>query len=319
MDFNFIATAVLRATALLALGLLAIRWLPASQPQWRRAVALFCLAASLVLPFVSLPATAPGLMLPVSHASSGGFSVSASGNFLALFWALGIVVCSIRLARRVIALRRWIGECETVDISRPHLPLRVIASPGLSAPCVAGFMKPVLIVPAGAREWNVETWRCVLAHEMQHCRQGDLLLGWISHLALILYWWHPFAGWLERELGQECETCCDHAVLQQGVNAADYVRELLRFSTDGHAALPVALSMSGKQSSSLRLRIERMLGAPKAQMRRWRIFVIMAVILIGVTGTVWLGFTRPAVSITSDQRSEAELRLSANPFPADAR
>ncbi len=318
MDISFIATAAFRVTALFTIGLLALRWLPASQPQWRRSVALFCLAASLVLPFASLPESAPGLMLVVPHESSDEFTLSSPGNFLALLWTLGILVCSLRLTRRVLALRKWMSECAVVQVSHLHLPLRVLASPGLSAPCVAGFIRPVLIVPEGAQAWNAETWRCVLAHEMQHCRQGDLILGWITHLARILYWWHPLAGWLDRELGLECESCCDHAVLRQGVSVGDYAQELLRFATDGHAARPVALSMRGKQASSLRIRIERMLGSPKSEMSRWRIIAIMAVIIVGVTSTIWLGFVEPADSDANEQRAEAELRLSANPFPADA-
>lgn len=317
MDISFIATAALRVTALFAIGLLALRWLPAGQPQWRRSAALFCLAASLGLPFVSLPGPAIGLTLEMPFESGGESTQLTVGNFLVLLWALGIMVSSLQLFRRVLALRRWMSECEPVQISGLHPPLRVLVSPGLSAPCVAGFMNPTLIVPAGAQSWNAETWRCVLAHEMQHCRQGDLIFGWITHMARILYWWHPLASRLDRELGLECESCCDHAVLREGVSAGDYAGELLRFTTELPSAPPPVLSMRGQQASSLRLRIERMLGSPKSEISRWHIFVIMMIIAVAVTGTAWLGIIEPAAAHAGELRTEAELRLSTNPFPAD--
>lgn len=320
MPPDFMATAALRATALLALGLVALRWLPCNQPHWRRAVALFCLAASLVIPFVNVPTATVSLVIPSPNAAGSSAVLSGCGNILAAMWILGLLVGGVRLSRKAVALRLWMSECQ--DLGRPSLrpSFRVLVSPKLHAPCVAGFLKPVLIVPEGARDWSAKTWRCVLAHEMQHWRQGDLLLGWISHLARVMYWWHPMAHRLDRELGLEAESCCDLAVLWQGVNAGDYARELLRFATNGQSALPVALSISGRHQSSLGRRLERMLGGQKAGANRWRVGLLVVAVLCGVAGTLCFAFTRPLPVVPeADQTTEADLRLTADPFPADAR
>src|SRR4051812_13758491 len=105
MSAEFIATAALRASFLLALGLAALRWLPVERPQLRRLVALFCLGSSLVLPF--LPALSPPSVIPNLTAvvsSSSGFATLAW--VFALVWLAGGTFAVVRLIGRSVALHR---------------------------------------------------------------------------------------------------------------------------------------------------------------------------------------------------------------------
>lgn len=313
MSAEFIATVVLRASLLLALGLAALHWLPGNRPQLRRLAALTCLAASLVLPFV--PGLAPlhvtALPEPWQLVVESKIPISA---VFATVWGIGITLALLQLAFRLRSLNRWLTASEPMSFPVSAFPVRV--SRHCTAPCVAGFFRPLLIVPEKAREWDEAIWRCVLAHELQHVRQGDLWLGWISHAVRVLHWWNPLAWKLSRNAGLECEACCDDAVLRLGVQPADYARVLLRFTTVETLGPAVGFSIHGRGPSSLRLRMERLL-ASAPQVSAWRTVAVACLLLTGMAGCLWFAFDEPSVG-NSGVSHEATLRWQANPFPGDA-
>jgi beta-lactamase regulating signal transducer with metallopeptidase domain len=183
---------------------------------------------------------------------------------------------------------------------------------------VAGFLRPVLIVPQEAREWDQTTWHCVLAHEAQHIRQGDLWLGWIAHLTRVFYWWHPLAWSLTRRMGLECEACCDDAVLRLGVRAADYARVLLGFTNvDPRIPAPV-FSIQGRTPSSLCHRVERLLTGGAVTAPAWRAFALATLLIVGVGSCFWLGFERAPHESQAELKGEVDVRWAANPFPGDS-
>lgn len=324
MSPEFVATAILRASLLLAMGLAALRWLPAGKPQWRRTAALFCLAASLVAPF--LPVLSTGVIFtPEWHARSGIATSDGNGiliaQILAVLWIAGATLAAARLILRGTRMHRWIKRCAPLSVDVfpvggiDEIPVRVCEE--AKAPCVAGFLRPVLIVPERARDWDETTWRCVVAHELQHVRQGDLWLGWIVHIARVFYWWHPLAWSLTRRMGLECEACCDEAVLRLGVKAADYARVLLGFTTGNDSRYSPGLSIQGRSPSSLRLRVERLLASRIVGPSLRQVILMVVLSLVGMAGCFWLGFTK-LPNNDAVLKGETELRWKANPFPGDS-
>jgi len=325
MTPEFVATSVLRVSLLLALGLAALRWLPEARPQWRRTAALLCLLASLVAPF--LPVMNHHAMAGSEWHRWSGTAISRThaihlAQFLLVLWITGTLWAALRLVRRGMALHRWMNGC--IALPADDLPVSGVGRLAVrmcrraKAPCVAGFLRPTLIVPEQARAWDDTTWRCVMAHEIQHIRQGDLWLGWIAHLARVLYWWHPLAWSLTRRMGLECEACCDDAVLRLGVKAADYARVLLGFTNVDLPAVPApAYSIQGRTPSSLRVRVERLLAGGAVRAPAWRAFALATLLLVGVGSCLWLGFERAQSPSPTELKDEAALRWNANPFPGD--
>jgi beta-lactamase regulating signal transducer with metallopeptidase domain len=300
----------------MVLGLAAIRLLPETRPHWRRSAALLFLCAALVLPFIQVASASQAWMLPLGLSSQADPGRCVTGLVFAAIWVSGSLVGVVRLLRSRLLLKGWLSESTPIHVEGMVPGMEVRASRLVKAPCVVGFFRVVLLVPENARRWSAETWRCVLAHERQHCKQGDLSLGWLAHIARALYWWHPLVFSLSRRLGLESEMCCDRAVLRHGIAATDYARELLRFAESEWQPSPVGLSVRGERVSVLRQRVERIIGDRPIEDVPWRAGLAVMLMLCGLIGVCWIRFAQPTAATTS-VAAEATIRLGANPFPAD--
>jgi bla regulator protein BlaR1 len=49
--------------------------------------------------------------------------------------------------------------------------LRVLESPEFTNPCTWGFIRPVLLLPAGGESWTEAERRLALLHELAHVRR----------------------------------------------------------------------------------------------------------------------------------------------------
>lgn len=96
-----------------------------------------------------------------------------------------------------------------VGLSRP---VRLVANSRVESPMVTGLLRPVLLLPAGAKAGPA--LEMVLLHELTHLRRGDLWLKLLARLAACLQWWNPAAWVLCRQLGRDIEAACDAAVVK---------------------------------------------------------------------------------------------------------
>jgi len=69
----------------------------------------------------------------------------------------------------------------------------------------------------------------VAAHERAHASRRDPLIAVLARLNCALYWFHPVAWWLERELRVTAEHRCDDAALEY-VTPRQYVETLLEIA-----------------------------------------------------------------------------------------
>jgi TonB family protein len=105
--------------------------------------------------------------------------------------------------------------------------VRVLESADAPMPLTWGILRPVVLLPEGAREWPPARLRIVLLHELAHVGRFDLLVQAIAQAACCLYWFHPLAWMAARQLRKERERACDDAVLSRGVAAPDYAGHLM--------------------------------------------------------------------------------------------
>jgi TonB family protein len=105
--------------------------------------------------------------------------------------------------------------------------VRVLESADAPMPLTWGILRPVVLLPEGAREWPPARLRSVLLHELVHVARLDLLAQAVAQMACCLYWFHPLAWMAARQLRKERERACDDAVLSSGVAAPDYAGHLM--------------------------------------------------------------------------------------------
>ncbi len=79
----------------------------------------------------------------------------------------------------------------------------------LGAPAAAGWLRPVVLLPADWRDWDADELRAALAHELAHVHRSDYLLGLLARLGLALHFYHPLLYWLAGRLRLQQELAAD--------------------------------------------------------------------------------------------------------------
>jgi len=268
---------------------LSLPLLPA--PAVASAPVLAALAAPrLVLAAVPAPAVPPEAALPPAAESQIGTTApSVWPLVLMALWALGVLASlavltaqGIRMAWQMRgAVPASLGTINC-DVLAQTLGLRrapnVRESAAVSAPCVAGWLRPVILMPPGlSSALSADDLRLMLAHEMAHVRRGDLRWAALPTLACTLFFFHPLAWWAASEWAAAREEACDALALQvTGASPALYGRLLLRM-TGGETAAP-ALGLS-PGFRTLRRRLTGLRSAPARRGLAWLLALIVPAIL----------------------------------------
>lgn len=326
---------LIEGTVLTVVLLPLLRW-PRLSPALRSAVALLAVGALLV-PW----SWRPGLPWRISVLPGDGGWPAAGGEagallgVVALLHGLGVAAALAIAVRRHQALRILrLGEerrgsgamsgpisgtdcnaeveaalrAELRDVAariglRAPPPLRVTAR--VAAPCVVGWIRPIVAVPPGVVErLKRPELRAVLAHELLHLRHRDLWRSALRTLATSLWWFHPLVRRLVRESAEVDELRCDDSVVALGLAAPDTYRDallevaVLASRGPSHEAM---LAATGAHSLPLGLRLHRLSRA--GVVRRARL-----------TGAEWLAAGLLAVIVLTRGASPAG---SASPIQAE--
>ena len=227
------------------------------------AVMLVQVVASLALPAVPLKVLAPVLEagpkvgsqlelppipVPVSH-----------DRHLALTWrqvvigiyAVVVFALLVQLAFGYRFARRLVRNSKPVDWPRAR------ESESISVPMTVGQIAPTILLPMGWREWDPAKLQAVLAHEEAHIRRADWAIGVMARVNCCVFWFHPLAWWLKRELALLAEYACDDSVLTQIGDRQEYARALFEIACAMKSAqgrfIGVAVSMAKETNVQKRM------------------------------------------------------------------
>jgi beta-lactamase regulating signal transducer with metallopeptidase domain len=159
---------------------------------------------------------------------------------IVVLWTGGVLLLSLRLFcswRKVQALVRDQGEPisaewrdrvarlkETMRVSRP---VRIIRSMAVQVPTVAGWIKPVILLPASSLTGlTPQQLESILAHELAHIRRQDYLVNLLQNLAETLLFYHPAVWWISGCIRRERELCCDDEAVRACGDSFLYARAL---------------------------------------------------------------------------------------------
>src|SRR3954470_10703823 len=133
---------------------------------------------------------------------------------LAVIYAVGGVIL---LARLAIGTRRAHSARRTATRSPGQLTSRHCVTP-----ITLGWVWPVVLLPDGWVRWPASQLDAVLMHEREHARRRDPLIQWLALLNRAVFWFHPLAWWLERQLASLAEQACDASVIRSGHSPQSY-------------------------------------------------------------------------------------------------
>lgn len=173
---------------------------------------------------------------------------------LLALWIIGAGLVLIRYVAGWLALRRLRRRTVPVaDVGFRLLVKRTAASIGLhrririawgcrgSMPLTFGCVRPTVLLPEEAREWEPERLLLVLQHELAHIKRRDCLVQAIVYMACTLYWFNPLVWLAATQSHREREMACDDYVLTTGMRGSNYAGHLL----------DIARSLQGPRLSGL--------------------------------------------------------------------
>ncbi|MDZ4698120.1 MAG: M56 family metallopeptidase [Rhodothermales bacterium] len=136
----------------------------------------------------------------------------------------------VRLRRSSLPLTdpRWIAA---VDSRRERMGItrrvRLATSEALAQPALIGWLKPMIVLPAGILAGlppaHIEA---LLVHELAHIRRHDALVTYLQALLETLLFYHPAVWYVSRRLRIEREFACDEASVRALGDDLTYVRAL---------------------------------------------------------------------------------------------
>ena len=259
------------------------------------------------------------------------------GRWLVGLWAAGVAVLAARYwlnARRLSGIIGRSGDASDEVVAEFAAVsarfggaggVRVRRSAEVCAPCLAGGVRPVLLLPERqCQELERGDLRAILCHELAHARGHDLLWNNALHLVAILLWFHPLVWRARQAHAAACDAVCDAVAAEQLGDVASYSRTLARLALQIAGSLP-AQGLAMARVADVRHRIavlnRRVFFTPLS----WRValpamFALgLCVVLIG-----GLGFTRAGQVATTDDRKVAAkptvlaAKLSASGTVVDA-
>jgi uncharacterized protein (TIGR03435 family) len=137
----------------------------------------------------------------------------------AVIYGAGLTILLLRLAIGAARVRRLLRGTTRENGRLTHQ--------GSAAPVAVGWLRPVVILPAGWSHWPPTSLSAILEHEQEHVRRRDPLIQCLALLNRAVFWFHPLAWWLEREVARLSEEACDAAVLARGHKPLEYAECLL--------------------------------------------------------------------------------------------
>src|SRR5438270_7591239 len=149
--------------------------------------------------FVPAPATEKRLVLKVN------WPLLLTG-----FWAAIAAAMLGQLAMGVLCGRRLVRTAVPIEVPGAG---PVYESESVRVPITLGSLKPVIVLPPAWRGWEERKLAAVLAHESAHVRRCDPLRQLLASIYRAIFWFHPLAWWLHRELSELAESASDDAAM----------------------------------------------------------------------------------------------------------
>jgi beta-lactamase regulating signal transducer with metallopeptidase domain len=186
-----------------------------------------------------LPATVHArAALAVAHTAS---PPQAAARLLA--WSGAHAVGLLRGLYLLVALagvaRLLTGLVLTLELYRAAEPIRDDWARGRSVRASAAISGPLsfahcILLPADYRSWPDAKRLAVLAHEESHIRRGDFFIQLLASAHRALFWFSPFAWWLQHRLSELAETASDEAAIRRINDPAGYAEILVEVARKAH-------------------------------------------------------------------------------------
>lgn len=168
--------------------------------------------------------------------------------------------------------------------------------------CVAGFVRPVVLIPEEARSCFARPDLVTMcAHELAHVKRGDGRLFTATAITRALFWFNPLVKMIAARVELAAEQAADALVIEAGADRRDYARcfvEGLKFSAEKIQGRPLAvLAFTPVDRGGRRDRLKAILTGERADAgRSIRLLTIMAAL-----GAAGLAVAQAGLAVTPER------------------
>jgi beta-lactamase regulating signal transducer with metallopeptidase domain len=200
----------------------------------------------------------------------------------------------------------------TMGVSRA---VTLLESGIVKIPVVTGYLKPVILVPAGLLTGlGQEEVEMILLHELAHVLRKDYLVNILQSLVETLFFFNPAVIWWSSLIRAERENCCDDMVIKHTKDRIGYIKALIHYEQYRAGRPAYAAAFSGPGTGTLR-RVERVISNRNHSLHRLEVFGLAVLVSIGVFLTTFRQVRvhdpgRPEL-VFSREESEAKKKESA--------
>ena len=182
---------------------------------------------------------------------------------------------------------------------------------------VWGFLRPVILLPVDADQWQTERLRAVLLHELAHIKRWDWVMQTIAQVTCVVYWFNPLVWFAVRWMRVEAEQACDDQVLNAGYQSTEYAQLLLDITRNVKIAKATSrAAVAIVRSSKIEGRLRTILAE---NLNRHPVPKVVAGIglLVFICFAVPMGAIRLARAVDTDQKNQEA--STSQPTPGENR
>lgn len=268
-----------------------------------------------------------GLVLHTSTASFGMAAIQPSTGdllmalvnqmipYLVATWALVVIVMTLGLIRSWFELNAIEHDCEpalsselkqfiknmAIKLDLASIPLLKVSKDVL-VPAAYGIYKPTVLLPLSLMsQLPKEQIHAIITHELCHLKRNDFLHNIVQITADVLLFFHPAIRWMNNDIRQVREQCCDQLVLSQKTNAITYAKALTNIASLSHDMAFNPKLQIGISDGQLLKRVKYLL-QNKSSQSSIMVFVPLALMML----TCIYVFKTPAIDGQTSFESAAE-------------
>ena len=187
----------------------------------------------------------------------------------------GAIACLLlgRIVHGVWAVHRLIRASHPVAIEELQgeaigIPRSIgIREGSLALPVTAGFLRPVVLLPADWRRYSPAALEVVLRHEAAHARRRDPLIALACAVVEAVLWCNPAVWMAARQVRWFAEMACD-ADAAKGMHERTYAAELLSLAAGWRGSAGPRYAITAGADTDVGRRIRLLLDELDAGWRR---------------------------------------------------
>ncbi len=168
----------------------------------------------------------------------------------------------------ILLIRTFLDYGHMVRLIRGAAPVEgvlaagtvIATSAGIAGPMVVCYRQPLILLPHGFENLEVQQLRALLAHEEAHILRGDMAVALLQRLVGAVFWWSPALHWINARIDEEREMACDAFAASAIGDPVLFARALVEHARGLVGERGTALAMSAtRPGSRLAHRVGRLL------------------------------------------------------------